>query len=127
MAIASSKKFFDIQANYRVWIPSETCTWHDNNIQTWLNAKHVKLTYHSISFSGHAVFMSWFLVFTSIDMCWCYWTNPWPGKEETLVIVFNCVIGISTVLLLISSQSWHYWKLTTWNKIFTLFFSLRHI
>ena len=34
-----------------------TCTWHDNNIQTWLNAKHLKFTYHSISFSGHAVFM----------------------------------------------------------------------
>ena len=25
--------FLDIQANYRVWIYSETHTWHDNNIQ----------------------------------------------------------------------------------------------
>ena len=32
MAPASSKEFLDIQANYRVWIHSETCTWHDNNI-----------------------------------------------------------------------------------------------
>ena len=30
---ASSKEFLDIQANYRVWIHSETCTWHDNNRQ----------------------------------------------------------------------------------------------
>ena len=27
---ASSKKSFDIQANYRVWIYSETHMWHDN-------------------------------------------------------------------------------------------------
>ena len=33
MAPASSKEFFDIQANYRVWIHSETRAWHDNNIQ----------------------------------------------------------------------------------------------
>ena len=34
MALASSKEFVDIQANYRVWIHSETRTWHDNNIQS---------------------------------------------------------------------------------------------
>ena len=33
MAPASSKEFFDIQVNYRVWIHSETRTWHGNNIQ----------------------------------------------------------------------------------------------
>ena len=33
MAPASSKEFLDIQANCRVWIHSETRTWHDNNIQ----------------------------------------------------------------------------------------------
>ena len=31
MAPASSKEFLDIKANYRVWIHSETRTWHDNN------------------------------------------------------------------------------------------------
>ena len=30
---ASSKEFLDIQANYRVWIHSETRMGHDNNIQ----------------------------------------------------------------------------------------------
>ena len=25
-------EFLDIQANYKVWTHSETCTWHDNNI-----------------------------------------------------------------------------------------------
>ena len=34
MAPASSKEFLDIKANYRVWIHSETRTWHDNNIQS---------------------------------------------------------------------------------------------
>ena len=34
---ASSKKFLDIKANYRVWIHSETRTWHDNNIHSILN------------------------------------------------------------------------------------------
>ena len=34
MAPASSKKFLDIQANYRVWIHSETRTWYNNNIQS---------------------------------------------------------------------------------------------
>ena len=34
MAPASSKEFLHIQANYRVWIHSDTCTWHDNNIQS---------------------------------------------------------------------------------------------
>ena len=34
MAPASSKEFFDIQANYRVWIHSETRTWHDINIKS---------------------------------------------------------------------------------------------
>ena len=33
-APASSKEFLDIQANYRVWIHSETRMWHDKNIQT---------------------------------------------------------------------------------------------
>ena len=33
MTPALSKKFFDIQANYIVWIHSETGTWYDNNIQ----------------------------------------------------------------------------------------------
>ena len=30
MAPALSKEFLDIHANYRVWIHSETRTWHDN-------------------------------------------------------------------------------------------------
>ena len=30
MAPALSKEFLDIQANYKVWIHSETLTWHDN-------------------------------------------------------------------------------------------------
>ena len=34
MAPASSKEFLDIQANYRVWIYSETRTLHDNNVQS---------------------------------------------------------------------------------------------
>ena len=34
IAPASSKKFLDIQVNYTVWIHFETCTWHDNNIQS---------------------------------------------------------------------------------------------
>ena len=34
MAPASSKEFLDIEANYRVWIHSETRTWHDNSIQS---------------------------------------------------------------------------------------------
>ena len=29
-----SKEFLDIQANYRVWIHSETRTWHDNKVQS---------------------------------------------------------------------------------------------
>ena len=33
MTPALSKKFFDIQANYIVWIHSDTRTWYDNNIQ----------------------------------------------------------------------------------------------
>ena len=33
IAPASSNEFFDIYANYAVWIHSETCTVHDNNIQ----------------------------------------------------------------------------------------------
>ena len=33
MVPASNKEFLDIQANYRVWIHSETVTSHDNNIQ----------------------------------------------------------------------------------------------
>ena len=37
MVPASSIKFFDIQANYRVWIYSETRTWHDNNIQSQIH------------------------------------------------------------------------------------------
>ena len=32
--VAKYNKFLDIQANYRLWIDSETCTWHDNNIQS---------------------------------------------------------------------------------------------
>ena len=38
MASASSKKFLDIQASYRLWIHSETCTWDDNNIMFNQNA-----------------------------------------------------------------------------------------
>ena len=34
MVPASSKKFLDIQANYRVCIHYETCMWQDNKIQT---------------------------------------------------------------------------------------------
>ena len=34
MAPASIKEVLHIQGNYRVWIHSETRTWHDNNIQT---------------------------------------------------------------------------------------------
>ena len=34
MVPASSKEFLDIQANYRVWICSETSIWHDNNLQS---------------------------------------------------------------------------------------------
>ena len=34
MAAALRKEFLDIQVNYRVWINSETRTWHDNNIQS---------------------------------------------------------------------------------------------
>ena len=34
MAPASSKEFRDNQANNRVWIHSETHTWHDYNIQS---------------------------------------------------------------------------------------------
>ena len=34
MVSTSSKEFLDIQANYRAWIYSETCMWHDNNTQT---------------------------------------------------------------------------------------------
>ena len=41
VAPASSKKFLDIHASYRVWIHSQTCTWHDNNIQS--NALYRKL------------------------------------------------------------------------------------
>ena len=33
MTPALSKEFLDIQANYEVWILSETRTRHDNNIQ----------------------------------------------------------------------------------------------
>ena len=33
MAPASSKEFLEIQANYKVWIHSESRTWHDNNMQ----------------------------------------------------------------------------------------------
>ena len=29
-----NKEFLDIKANYRVWIHSETRTWHDNNIKS---------------------------------------------------------------------------------------------
>ena len=31
MAPTSSEEFLDIQANYRVWIHSESRAWHDNN------------------------------------------------------------------------------------------------
>ena len=34
IAPASNKELLDIQANYRVWIHSETRTWHDNNMQS---------------------------------------------------------------------------------------------
>ena len=35
MALASNKEFLDIQANYRMWIHSETRKWwHDDNIQS---------------------------------------------------------------------------------------------
>ena len=34
MLPALSKDFLDINANHRVWIHSETLTWHDNNIQS---------------------------------------------------------------------------------------------
>ena len=47
MAPVLSKEFFDIQASYRVWIHSETRTWHDNNIQSpsdiWISiTKHIQ-------------------------------------------------------------------------------------
>ena len=46
MAPASSKEFFDIQANLRVWIHTETPTWDDNNIQllTWISKQVMKLS-----------------------------------------------------------------------------------
>ena len=60
MLPASSKEFLVIQANYRVWIHSETRTWHYNNIQrncmcvytflTWTHQSHVtswKSTFHT--------------------------------------------------------------------------------
>ena len=34
MTPASSKEFLDTQANYKVWIHSETGNWHDSNIQS---------------------------------------------------------------------------------------------
>ena len=37
MTPASSKVFLDNQANYSVWIHSETRTWHDNNANTVSN------------------------------------------------------------------------------------------
>ena len=40
IAPALIKEFLDIQANYRVQIHSETCAWHDNNIET-----HYKTSY----------------------------------------------------------------------------------
>ena len=42
MVPAPSKEFLDIQANYRVWIHSETRTWHDNNIQSESNDEDKK-------------------------------------------------------------------------------------
>ena len=38
MAPGSSKEFFDIQTNLRVWIHSETHTLHENNMQTKQNS-----------------------------------------------------------------------------------------
>ena len=37
IAPASRKEFLDIKANYRVWIHSETRTWYDNDIQSYLS------------------------------------------------------------------------------------------
>ena len=39
MARGSRLEFLDIQANYIVWIHSETCTWHCKNIQS--NAPYI--------------------------------------------------------------------------------------
>ena len=37
MEPSRSKEFLDIQAKYRVWIHSETSTWHDKSIELKLN------------------------------------------------------------------------------------------
>ena len=52
MSPALSKKFLNIQANYRAQIQSETCMWYDNNIQSdklfekcktiWIKIKDLK-------------------------------------------------------------------------------------
>ena len=56
MAPAASKEVLNIQANYRVWIHSETRTLHDNKIQS-LSAPHACSGRDQINWFGHL--MAW--------------------------------------------------------------------
>ena len=55
MVPASSKEFLDIQANYRVYIHSETRAWHDNNIQANAPYRSTQNTAQSLNQFGKMV------------------------------------------------------------------------
>ena len=50
------EEFLDIQANYRLWIHSETRTWHDNNIQSYILNIRQKTPYIFKAFSLYNFF-----------------------------------------------------------------------
>ena len=56
MTPALSKEVLNIQANFRVWIHSETLTWHDNKIQS-LTASHACSSRDQINWFGNL--MAW--------------------------------------------------------------------
>ena len=78
MAPASSKKFLDIHASYRVWIHSQTCTWHDNNIQS--NALYRKLLTTQLNHLNKKRKKSWPV-----------WLNGWVLVYELMVMGSNHV------------------------------------
>ena len=105
MASASSKEFLTFRQT-RVWIHSETRTWHDNNIQS---------LYQLIKFHCLITFTSWDIgqyVYYNCLFTWLWRHKIWnyPNLSNQAVLLHDQIIKTKT---LVSSERK---ELLRWNK-----------
>ena len=95
--------------NYRVWIHSETCTWHDENIQPlWLlfgTCKDFLSFLVFLSFSGTFFALLFLLLFLLLleNFYFLFLASRWlKGHNENRIIHLFCVI------LVVQFSQWYH-------------------